>query len=575
MTDRRRNLFILLLVARPARGVARRHLHEGRRSSAWTSRAASSSSTRPSRPAAAEVTREAIDRSLDIMRERVDALRRRRARDPALGREPDRGQPARRRERRRAAQQVGTTRPAVLLRLGGERPRPGLQARPGRREVTGGQPAPIDGLSLTTRSRSASKCPAQATATTPTPPRRASTRSTRRPRRRCSTAAVGDARPRSRDRSAETQAPSRGRRGASRASVVVRDQKPTTRDAPEPDRWWVVRDNAALSRHRHQEPRAELRPGAAAAQPIVTFEFTDKGREAFAGRSRARSPSAARQRAAGHRRRGTPPSTSRSSSTTSSISAPFIDFQREPRRHRRRATARRSRAASRSESAQDLREPPQDRRAADQARADLALAGVGLARPAGARPGPDRRPRRLRRSSRCSCSSSTACSGVIAMAALRDLRDLLLRAGQAHPGHADVAGHRRPDPHDRRRRRREHRHLRTRQRRDACRQIGGGRHRGGLPEGHHGDHRRQHRHAPGGVHPLHPRHGGGQGLRLHARPRRHRLAVHGGARHAGDPRTRCAAPGCSQPRRPRCGGQQPRRAGTSWARRGGSSRCPA
>ena len=43
---------------------------------------------------------------------------------------------------------------------------------------------------------------------------------------------------------------------------------------------------------------------------------------------------------------------------------------------------------------------PPDRCAADAARADLALAGVRLARPAGARPGSNRRPRRLRRSSR-------------------------------------------------------------------------------------------------------------------------------------------------------------------------------
>ena len=43
------------------------------------------------------------------------------------------------------------------------------------------------------------------------------------------------------------------------------------------------------------------------------------------------------------------------------------------------------------------REPAQDRRAAAAARAHLPLAGVGHARPAGARPGPRRRPRRLRR----------------------------------------------------------------------------------------------------------------------------------------------------------------------------------
>ncbi len=90
------------------------------------------------------------------------------------------------------------------------------------------------------------------------------------------------------------------------------------------------------------------------------------------------------------------------------------------------------------------------RRAADQAGADLPLAGLGDARQTGAQPGPDRRPRGLR-------------GGVPVPAALlprarRDrgrrpghLRRLLLRADQADPDHADAAGDRRPDPDDRRR----------------------------------------------------------------------------------------------------------------------------
>ena len=56
--------------------------------------------------------------------------------------------------------------------------------------------------------------------------------------------------------------------------------------------------------------------------------------------------------------------------------------------------------------------------------------------------------------------------GVIAVARALHLRALPVRADQADPDHADAAGHRRPDPHDRRRGGREHRHLRTRQRGD-------------------------------------------------------------------------------------------------------------
>ena len=47
-------------------------------------------------------------------------------------------------------------------------------------------------------------------------------------------------------------------------------------------------------------------------------------------------------------------------------------------------------------------------------------------------------------------------------------------------------------------------------------QIRGRGHRPGLQEGHRGDHRRERRHVHGGLHPLHPGHGRGQGLRLHA-----------------------------------------------------------
>ena len=94
--------------------------------------------------------------------------------------------------------------------------------------------------------------------------------------------------------------------------------------------------------------------------------------------------------------------------------------------------------------------------------ADLALAGLGDARQTGAQRGPDRRSRGLR-------GRVPVPAGLLPRAR-RDrrrrpdhLRDLLLRADQADPDHADAAGDRRPDPHDRRRGRREHRDLRARQ----------------------------------------------------------------------------------------------------------------
>ena len=80
---------------------------------------------------------------------------------------------------------------------------------------------------------------------------------------------------------------------------------------------------------------------------------------------------------------------------------------------------------------------------------------------AGARPGPQGRPRRLRPRRRSSCSSSTACSASSPSLALGVYGVYLLRADQADPDHADAAGDRGSDPHDRGRGRRQHRHLRA------------------------------------------------------------------------------------------------------------------
>jgi SecD/SecF fusion protein len=59
--------------------------------------------------------------------------------------------------------------------------------------------------------------------------------------------------------------------------LVVRDQK-SGPDAPEPDRFWVVQDNPALSGTDLRNPEQNFDEQR---QPIVTFDFTDKGRESF------------------------------------------------------------------------------------------------------------------------------------------------------------------------------------------------------------------------------------------------------------------------------------------------------
>ena len=92
---------------------------------------------------------------------------------------------------------------------------------------------------------------------------------------------------------------------------MVRDQKPSA-DAPEPDRFWVIEDNPALSGTDIRDPEQNF-DQQLGNEPIVRFEFTDRGREAFQEITRDDRPARARQRVRGGRTR----STSRSCSTTS------------------------------------------------------------------------------------------------------------------------------------------------------------------------------------------------------------------------------------------------------------------
>jgi SecD/SecF fusion protein len=61
--------------------------------------------------------------------------------------------------------------------------------------------------------------------------------------------------------------------------LVVRDEKPDA-DAPDPDRYWVIQDNPALSGTDIKNPEQNF-DQQGGNEPIVTFDFTDEGREAF------------------------------------------------------------------------------------------------------------------------------------------------------------------------------------------------------------------------------------------------------------------------------------------------------
>ena len=61
--------------------------------------------------------------------------------------------------------------------------------------------------------------------------------------------------------------------------LVVRDQK-VRADAPDPDRFWVMHDNPALSGTDIRDPEQNF-DQQFGNKPIVRFKFTDRGREAF------------------------------------------------------------------------------------------------------------------------------------------------------------------------------------------------------------------------------------------------------------------------------------------------------
>src|SRR5215210_5297046 len=61
--------------------------------------------------------------------------------------------------------------------------------------------------------------------------------------------------------------------------LVLRDQKPDA-EAPDPDAYWIVRDDPGLSGTDIKNPEQNF-DQRAGNEPIVTFDFSDKGRRAF------------------------------------------------------------------------------------------------------------------------------------------------------------------------------------------------------------------------------------------------------------------------------------------------------
>jgi SecD/SecF fusion protein len=109
--------------------------------------------------------------------------------------------------------------------------------------------------------------------------------------------------------------------------LVIQDQKPSA-TAPSPDAYWVIEDNPGLTGTDITDPKQSF-DQTASNEPIVTFSFTDKGRRAFQAITRQIA-----QRGQDNSLPGSDPVSSSQHFAivldNQLVSAPYIDFQQNP-----------------------------------------------------------------------------------------------------------------------------------------------------------------------------------------------------------------------------------------------------
>jgi SecD/SecF fusion protein len=221
-----------------------------------------------------QVTQEALQRSLDIMRDRVDAFG---VAEPELllagGNQIEVNLPGVD-NAERAAQQVGSTAQLFFYDWEANILDEACKTNP---DENASEKSPITGFYKAVKQ--ASKCPAQ---------NDGNNNAADAPRfyafDKTSKQALNDGQPSESKKAALQDLTPQQRANAEVVEVptgilVVRDEKPDAK-APDPDRWWVIQDNPALSGTDIKNPKQSF-DQQAGNQPIVTFEFTKKGRTAF------------------------------------------------------------------------------------------------------------------------------------------------------------------------------------------------------------------------------------------------------------------------------------------------------
>src|SRR5215208_5144618 len=280
MSDRRRSLFILLLVfgliAASAVVVATKETKLGLDLQGGVQLVYEGQPT-PQQPT---VDQQALDRALQIMRERVDAFG---VAEPELqligGQQIEVNLPGVA-NADRAADQVGST--AQLYFYDWEANILDAECRTNDTEVDGGQ-QPVTGLrAAVVRAGKCTDVPRSDASVAASQPRfYAFNKVSKQPfenaqgldSRQAALEAVDED---DRDNAEILEVPE--------GVLVVRDEKgPVGEDGkepPDPDRWWVILDRPALSGTDIKNPEQNF-DQSGGGQPIVTFDFTDKGRKSF------------------------------------------------------------------------------------------------------------------------------------------------------------------------------------------------------------------------------------------------------------------------------------------------------
>jgi SecD/SecF fusion protein len=329
MTDRRRNLFILLLVAglliASALVIATKQTRQGLDLKGGVELVYQAKPTK-----FAQVNSDSIQRSLDIMRQRVDQLGvsepeiQRSGSDQVVVSLPDVKNQA------RAIQQVGTTAQMFFYDWEPNVLGPGCKPDPTNQNVTGGQAAGdasvgIDQYGAVVR---ASRCPAKPhQSTSRDAPAYYLVDDQAKTVLRGPEASQADLFSES-----AVKAPTKTQsvRTVQPGTIIVRAEDPNPKDKVKPDKWYVLNDNFALRGTDIKDPKQSFDNGTGGTgQPIVQFDFTGHGRKVWQNVTRAIA-----QRGQANQLPGESPQQAAQHFAIvldqDLVSVPYIDFQQNP-----------------------------------------------------------------------------------------------------------------------------------------------------------------------------------------------------------------------------------------------------